>query len=68
MLAQVGAGPTGLLAALSLVQNGAKIRVIEKSDRFVVGQRGAGIAVSFSRLVPLRSFDLDLERWERRVR
>ncbi|CCM05219.1 uncharacterized protein FIBRA_07429 [Fibroporia radiculosa] len=38
-----GAGPTGLVAALTLCQNGIPVRIIEKEQRSRVGQRGAGI-------------------------
>ncbi|TFY76138.1 hypothetical protein EWM64_g7872 [Hericium alpestre] len=39
----VGSGPTGLVAALTLAQNGVDVRVIEKLPHFPIGQRGAGI-------------------------
>ncbi|KZT07593.1 monooxygenase [Laetiporus sulphureus 93-53] len=39
----VGAGPTGLVLALTLAQNGIPIRIIEKDIKYHVGQRGAGI-------------------------
>ncbi|KII88206.1 hypothetical protein PLICRDRAFT_29823 [Plicaturopsis crispa FD-325 SS-3] len=40
-----GAGPTGLVAALTLVQNGVPVRIIEKRLNYQsVGQRGAGVA------------------------
>ncbi|KII88207.1 hypothetical protein PLICRDRAFT_54053 [Plicaturopsis crispa FD-325 SS-3] len=40
-----GAGPTGLVAALTLVQNGVPVRILEKkTHNQAVGQRGAGIA------------------------
>ncbi|KZV68148.1 monooxygenase [Peniophora sp. CONT] len=39
----VGAGPVGLVGALALAQNGISIRVIDKEDQFLVGQRGCGI-------------------------
>ncbi|KAH9487377.1 Flavin-dependent monooxygenase [Psilocybe cubensis] len=39
----VGAGPTGLTLALSLVQNGASVRVVEKRSSPFIGQRGGGI-------------------------
>ncbi|KAI0360777.1 monooxygenase [Trametes cingulata] len=38
----VGAGPAGLIAALSLVKNGIPVRVIEKSTEFHTASRGAG--------------------------
>ncbi|TFY70130.1 hypothetical protein EVG20_g2874 [Dentipellis fragilis] len=39
----VGAGPTGLVAALTLAKNGIPVRVIERLPEHLVGQRGAGI-------------------------
>ncbi|KAA1469139.1 hypothetical protein DENSPDRAFT_560720 [Dentipellis sp. KUC8613] len=39
----VGAGPTGLVAALTLAQNGIPVRIIERLPEHLVGQRGAGI-------------------------
>ncbi|TCD64756.1 hypothetical protein EIP91_003647 [Steccherinum ochraceum] len=40
----VGAGPSGLVAALVLAQNGIKnIRVIDKIETFQVGSRGFGV-------------------------
>ncbi|KAG6857444.1 hypothetical protein H0H87_003511 [Tephrocybe sp. NHM501043] len=39
----VGAGPSGLVCALSLVHNGVSVRIIEKNSQPRLGQRGAGI-------------------------
>ncbi|KAK1221080.1 hypothetical protein PQX77_016127 [Marasmius sp. AFHP31] len=39
----VGAGPSGLVAALTLLRNGIPVRIIEKSPKVRMGQRGAGI-------------------------
>ncbi|KAL0569637.1 hypothetical protein V5O48_012321 [Marasmius crinis-equi] len=39
----VGAGPAGLFCALSLAQNGVKVRILDKADRFYVGSRGYGV-------------------------
>ncbi|KDQ10917.1 hypothetical protein BOTBODRAFT_35860 [Botryobasidium botryosum FD-172 SS1] len=39
----VGAGPSGLVAALSLAKHGVPVRIIEKSTTYQVGLRGAGI-------------------------
>lgn len=42
---QVGAGPSGLILALTLRRNGIPVRVIEKTTEHRKGQRGAGIMV-----------------------
>ncbi|ESK88847.1 putative monooxygenase [Moniliophthora roreri MCA 2997] len=39
----VGAGPSGLALALSLLRNGVPVRIINKQLEHGVGQRGAGI-------------------------
>ncbi|KAG1882172.1 FAD binding domain-containing protein [Suillus subluteus] len=39
----VGAGPAGLVAALTLLQNGISVRIIDKDPHHRIGQRGAGI-------------------------
>ncbi|KAF8159647.1 pentachlorophenol 4-monooxygenase [Crassisporium funariophilum] len=39
----VGGGPAGLILALSLLQNGVPVRIIEKNAQPRLGQRGAGI-------------------------
>ncbi|VDC02127.1 unnamed protein product [Peniophora sp. CBMAI 1063] len=39
----VGAGPVGLVGALALAQNGVSVRIVDKEDQFLVGQRGSGI-------------------------
>ncbi|KAK0441953.1 FAD binding domain-containing protein [Armillaria borealis] len=39
----VGAGPAGLVSALSLAQSGIQVRIIDKSDSFHVGSRGFGV-------------------------
>ncbi|KAF9644831.1 hypothetical protein BDM02DRAFT_3149779 [Thelephora ganbajun] len=39
----VGAGPAGLVLALSLLQNGVPVRIIDKAQKHPVGQRGSGI-------------------------
>ncbi|VDB82631.1 unnamed protein product [Peniophora sp. CBMAI 1063] len=41
----VGAGPVGLISALTLAMNGVKVRIVEKLPALAVGQRGAGIMV-----------------------
>ncbi|KAH7928575.1 hypothetical protein BV22DRAFT_192143 [Leucogyrophana mollusca] len=38
-----GAGPAGLVAALTLLRNGIPVRIIDKEDNFRIGQRGPGI-------------------------
>ncbi|KAJ3502989.1 hypothetical protein NLJ89_g8635 [Agrocybe chaxingu] len=42
-LPPVGAGPSGLVLALSLLRNGVPVRIIEKTTHPRIGQRGAGI-------------------------
>ncbi|KAF9003010.1 FAD binding domain-containing protein [Cyathus striatus] len=39
----VGAGPSGLVLALSLLQNGVSVRIIDKETSHRVGERGAGM-------------------------
>ncbi|KAG1845152.1 FAD-binding monooxygenase [Suillus subluteus] len=39
----VGAGPVGLVAALTLLQNDISVRIIDKDPHHRIGQRGAGI-------------------------
>ncbi|KAH7908660.1 monooxygenase [Hygrophoropsis aurantiaca] len=39
----VGAGPSGLVLALSLLKNGVSVRIVDKDTALHVGQRGAGI-------------------------
>ncbi|KAJ3571819.1 hypothetical protein NP233_g3493 [Leucocoprinus birnbaumii] len=39
----VGGGPSGLVLAISLLQNGIPVRIIEKNSQPRLGQRGAGI-------------------------
>ncbi|KAJ7701801.1 FAD binding domain-containing protein [Mycena rosella] len=38
-----GAGPTGLILALVLLQNGVSVRIIEKELKHRIGSRGAGV-------------------------
>ncbi|KZP26039.1 hypothetical protein FIBSPDRAFT_855330 [Athelia psychrophila] len=40
----VGAGPSGLIAALTLLQNGVPVRIIAKEQSYRPGQRGSGIS------------------------
>ena len=39
---QSGAGPSGLVLALTLAKNGIPVRIIEKDSKFHEGERGAG--------------------------
>ncbi|KAG0708098.1 FAD binding domain-containing protein [Suillus ampliporus] len=39
----VGAGPAGLVAALTLLQNGIPVRIIERDVKHRIGQRASGI-------------------------
>ncbi|OJA17088.1 hypothetical protein AZE42_12196 [Rhizopogon vesiculosus] len=39
----VGTGPVGLVAALTLLQNGISVRIIEKNLNIHIGQRASGI-------------------------
>ncbi|KAG2153629.1 FAD binding domain-containing protein [Suillus bovinus] len=39
----VGAGPAGLVTALTLLQNGIPVRIIDKDPNPRIGQRGSGI-------------------------
>ncbi|EGO22060.1 hypothetical protein SERLADRAFT_416705 [Serpula lacrymans var. lacrymans S7.9] len=39
-----GAGPSGLVAALTLLKNGIAVRIIDKEPKHRIGQRGAAIA------------------------
>ena len=43
---QVGSGPSGLVAALTLAKNGIPVRIIEKESLRFPGERGAGVMVS----------------------
>ena len=50
---QVGAGPTGLVAALTLLRNGVRVRIIEKDAEHHRGERGFGIMVGEKHYVTL---------------
>ena len=41
----VGSGPTGLILALALIQNGITPRIIQKDLQFRIGQKGAAVMV-----------------------
>lgn len=43
---QVGAGPSGLIMALSLIQSGVQVRIIDKNQSFRLGSRGFGVQVA----------------------
>jgi 2-polyprenyl-6-methoxyphenol hydroxylase-like FAD-dependent oxidoreductase len=45
---QIGAGPAGMALALTLLENGVKVRLIEKMPTTRIGSRGNGIHVSSS--------------------
>ncbi|EGN99583.1 hypothetical protein SERLA73DRAFT_72393 [Serpula lacrymans var. lacrymans S7.3] len=59
-----GAGPSALVAALTLLQNGISIRIIEKEDKYRLGQRGAGL---FPRSLELFHF-LDVPEVDQRAK
>ena len=42
---QVGAGPAGLAAALTLLENGIRPRIVDKIAAFHQSSRGTGIQV-----------------------
>ncbi|KAF8810119.1 hypothetical protein BYT27DRAFT_7186980 [Phlegmacium glaucopus] len=59
----VGAGPSGLILALTLLRNGVPVRIIEKSLSPRIGQRGAGITPrSFELFESLGILDLVMQR------
>lgn len=43
---KVGAGPAGLVLALTLLKNGVSVRIIEKDEQHHHGERGSGVLVS----------------------
>jgi 2-polyprenyl-6-methoxyphenol hydroxylase-like FAD-dependent oxidoreductase len=55
-LPQVGAGPAGLITALTLAKNSIGVRIIDRADTFHVGSRGFGIQVCIRRLRCLTTF------------
>ncbi|KAF7977100.1 hypothetical protein HWV62_4691 [Athelia sp. TMB] len=59
----VGAGPTGLVAALALLQNGISVRVVEKNVDAHVGQRGAGIQPRTLEVFRLLGVLPDFQKW-----
>ena len=42
---QIGAGPSGLVAALTIAQNGVPVRIIDKAHEFHQASRGGGLHV-----------------------
>ncbi|KAF9453538.1 hypothetical protein P691DRAFT_800166 [Macrolepiota fuliginosa MF-IS2] len=52
----VSGGPSGLVLAISLLQNGVPVRIIEKNASPRLGQRGAGIMASAFPSQSSRSF------------
>ena len=46
VMTQAGAGPTGLVLGLTLLQCGIRVRVVDKDSNRHPGQRGAGLQVS----------------------
>ncbi|KAF9259568.1 hypothetical protein L218DRAFT_908049 [Marasmius fiardii PR-910] len=57
----VGAGPTGLSLALTLLTNGIPIRIIRKEKTFAVGSRGAGVQPRTQELLKLFNIWDDME-------
>lgn len=56
---QVGAGPAGLILALSLLEQGVPTRIIDKETSHRVGAKGAGIMVR----ALCRHVGLHLTKW-----
>ena len=52
---QVGRGPSGLAAAVTLLRNGIPVRIIDKDSQSRTGQRATGVWVSLG----LTSFELN---------
>jgi hypothetical protein len=52
---QVGGGPSGLAAAVTLLRNGIPVRIIDKEPHYRTGQRSNSVWVSLG----LISFELD---------
>ncbi|EGN99607.1 hypothetical protein SERLA73DRAFT_179694 [Serpula lacrymans var. lacrymans S7.3] len=59
-----GAGPSALVAALTLLRNDIPVRIIEKETKFRLGQRGAGL---FPRSLELFNF-LDVPEVDQRAK
>ncbi|KAI0056069.1 hypothetical protein BV25DRAFT_1921304 [Artomyces pyxidatus] len=58
----VGSGPTGLVCALTLAQNGVAVRVVEKLDEHPKGQRGAAIVARTQELYHFLGVAQDIRR------
>ncbi|KAI0056058.1 hypothetical protein BV25DRAFT_1980634 [Artomyces pyxidatus] len=58
----VGSGPTGLICALTLAQNGVSVRVVEKLEAFLQGQRGAAIVARTQELYHFLGVIEDIRR------
>ena len=46
VVTQAGAGPTGLVLGLTLLQNGIQVRIIDRDPNRRPGHRGFGLQVS----------------------
>ena len=49
--AQIGAGPSGLTAALALAKNNVPVRIVDKAPEFHKMTRGAGLHVRSNQLL-----------------
>ncbi|KAJ8093949.1 hypothetical protein PM082_009832 [Marasmius tenuissimus] len=57
-----GAGPSGLVLALTLLKNGVSVRIIDKSDTIPLGARGAGISPRTLELYKILGILPEIER------
>ncbi|KAK7061102.1 hypothetical protein VNI00_000838 [Paramarasmius palmivorus] len=62
MYLSLGAGPSGLAAALLLYRNGISVRIVEKRGDFRVGMRGAGIQARTLELYKLLGILPEIEK------
>ncbi|KAJ7137951.1 monooxygenase [Mycena epipterygia] len=58
----VGAGPAGLILAISLLQNGIPVRLIAKETQYRIGSRGAGIQPRTQELYDILGVLTDIKR------
>ncbi|TDL23952.1 hypothetical protein BD410DRAFT_720172, partial [Rickenella mellea] len=58
----VGAGPSGLVAALSLLKNGVRVRIVDKEPNYRVGSRGAGMMPRTLEVMNMLGVLPDIER------